>query len=256
MHENGKYPPKKNNLSVLKYLKFILRRNKMKTSDIFECEINYIKSPILKEVTKEVLNASPECIQTIPASLSGKYHPTLDLVTGYTDESDNLHTGGLVNHIKAVTGIAKCLMKSNVFRDMIGLITDEEFDYLDIMNMYEDCAIVACLLHDCCKPDNISEHKTRFDHPICAAELFKKKYDELYVNNSSNSLNDWQYSFYKEQIANSIASHMGKWNTSKYMPNVILPVPCSSLENFVHMCDYLASRSFIDFNFKKYYEEQ
>ena len=45
------------------------------------------------------------------------------------------------------------------------------------------------------------------------------------------------------------ASHMGRWNTNEYNPDIILPLPKTVEEKFVHMCDYLASRKFINVNF-------
>ena len=47
-----------------------------------------------------------------------------------------------------------------------------------------------------------------------------------------------------------IESHMGKWNTNKYS-KVVLPVPNDKYERFVHMCDYLASRSYLSVRFDK-----
>jgi hypothetical protein len=48
---------------------------------------------------------------------------------------------------------------------------------------------------------------------------------------------------------------MGKWTTARYS-NTVLPEPKTGLENYVHLCDYIASRRFIDFNFEKYAESQ
>ena len=41
---------------------------------------------------------------------------------------------------------------------------------------------------------------------------------------------------------------MGIWNKD-YDGNEVLPVPKTKWENFVHMCDYLASRKCIQFSF-------
>ena len=45
-------------------------------------------------------------------------------------------------------------------------------------------------------------------------------------------------------ICKAIKSHMGPWNTD-YDNNEIMPKPVTKYENFVHMCDYLASRKCI-----------
>lgn len=229
----------------------------MKTSEIFKREIGFIKSPILKEVATKVLDKSPEIIQIIPASSTKKYHPKADIVVGNYNENGEIEkTGGLVNHIVSVVGIAKSLFESNVFKDMI----KSDYDYMmmlmqqsisenTLIEMYEDCAIVATLLHDCCKCDNTPEHHTLHNHPVLAAELFKEVLNEV----SKESLIPlWEYGFYNRVIYNGIASHMGKWTTSKYMPDITLPNPETGFDNFVHMCDYIASRKFIDFNFNRY----
>ena len=49
-------------------------------------------------------------------------------------------------------------------------------------------------------------------------------------------------------LCNTIESHMGPWNTNNYS-NVVLPKPESRYQRFVHMCDYLASRKFLDVKF-------
>ncbi|HIS17456.1 MAG TPA: hypothetical protein IAC02_02455 [Candidatus Coprovivens excrementavium] len=41
---------------------------------------------------------------------------------------------------------------------------------------------------------------------------------------------------------------MGRFNTSEFS-DVILPLPKTPEQKFVHMCDYLASRKVININF-------
>ena len=50
-------------------------------------------------------------------------------------------------------------------------------------------------------------------------------------------------------IANCIHSHMGKWNTDYRTKREILPKPKTVVEKFVHTCDYLASRKYLEFKF-------
>ena len=45
------------------------------------------------------------------------------------------------------------------------------------------------------------------------------------------------------EIASLIESHMGQWNYG------ILPKPQSDAQKFIHLCDYLASRKFLEVNF-------
>ena len=54
---------------------------------------------------------------------------------------------------------------------------------------------------------------------------------------------------YREIIANNISTHMGQWNTDYKTQKEILPLPKTKMQNFVHICDYLASRKCLEFNF-------
>ena len=54
--------------------------------------------------------------------------------------------------------------------------------------------------------------------------------------------------FLKSFIGKVIESHMGPWNTD-YNGNEVLPKPKTKYENFVHMCDYLSSKKFLNVNF-------
>lgn len=47
-----------------------------------------------------------------------------------------------------------------------------------------------------------------------------------------------------------IASHMGEWNTSDYS-DITLPLPSNKYERFVHMCDYLSAKKFLDVKFEQ-----
>ena len=42
---------------------------------------------------------------------------------------------------------------------------------------------------------------------------------------------------------------MGQWNYDSYKQKEVLPKPKTAEQRFVHMCDYLASRKFIDVKF-------
>ena len=51
-----------------------------------------------------------------------------------------------------------------------------------------------------------------------------------------------------KEIRDNVASHMGKWNTNDYS-DVILPLPLTLTQKLVHMCDYLASRKYLNIKF-------
>jgi hypothetical protein len=209
----------------------------MNLSDVFSRELGYIQNETLRDIVKDTLDASPKCIATIPASATGKYHPT-----------HSLGEGGLVRHIMAVTGICKAMFDSHIFRDMIN---NDDIDKTMPIEMYQDVALAACILHDCCKAsDDDLNHRTLFEHPILAANLFKKT-----VATHLNKDNLSYLKFATPLVYKAISSHMGKWTTARYS-NAVLPEPKTGLENYVHLCDYIASRRFIDFNFEKYAESQ
>ena len=65
-------------------------------------------------------------------------------------------------------------------------------------------------------------------------------------NKNSLTLTDKEIDF----IASNISSHMGPWTTNPYS-EVILPKPNNKYQRFVHMCDFLASRKFLDIKFKE-----
>ena len=205
----------------------------MKTSELFEKEIAYISNETLQNIVKDTLDAAPECIQTIPASSSGKFHPKADL-----------GEGGLVRHVKAVTAIAKTMIDTDIFKNIaLGIGAD---DY-ETITIYADIALAACILHDCMKPDDTPKHSTVFDHPLKAANLFKETAKKYITKENMNYMK-----IVIPLVHSSISSHMGQFNTAPYAKGIVLPKPKLGIEQFVHLCDYIASRKFIDFNFEVY----
>ena len=51
-------------------------------------------------------------------------------------------------------------------------------------------------------------------------------------------------------VCRCIATHMGPWTTN-YKGEEVLECPKDKYQRFVHMCDYLASRKFLDIKFDK-----
>jgi len=180
----------------------------------FEREINYIQNPEYKESVKKLMEKVPDYFFEIPASSTGKYHP--EFTTG---------NGGLVRHTKAAVRIAKELLTLENFKKAY---TSNERDLL----------LIALLIHDTFKSGEIEEKYTRFDHPLLSADFIKK-------NQNITSFNDKEIEF----LATAISSHMGEWNTNNYS-NVVLPKPTAKHQVFVHMCDFLASRKFLNIKFK------
>lgn len=177
---------------------------------LFETELNYIKDEFIKEFTKDMLTNLPEYFFEIPASSTGKYHP-----------SYALGEGGLVRHTKAAVGIA--IELSNIYE-----FQGNEFD----------CCISALLLHDGCKNgiNGKAGDWTVFKHPLEMVNLIEDVYKE---QTSEMKL-----------ICDLISTHMGKWTYNSYTKQEELRKPETDLEMFVHLCDYLASRKCLEFNFE------
>ena len=97
--------------------------------------------------------------------------------------------------------------------------------------------ILSLLIHDGIKQGNTPNHSV-FEHPILAANYIKEKNFECgYLTTEQENI-----------VYDAIASHMGEWTTAKYSKTV-LPKPKNKIQKFVHMCDYLASRKFLEVNF-------
>lgn len=180
---------------------------------VFEKEIEYIKDEEYKKNLKILIEGLPDYFFEIEASSTGKYHPSYAL--------GNM---GLVRHTKAAARIGHELFNDPCIGDKY---TDKE----------KDLMLISLILHDGLKCGNPKERYTRFDHPILAADYVVGSKEKL-------SLTDEDINF----IASAIRSHMGPWNTNPYS-DIVLPVPKTKYENFVHMCDYLASRKFLEVPF-------
>ena len=220
-----------------KYIENKGEKNNMKTSELFAKEIDYINNETIRKIVADTLDASPECIQTIPASSSGRYHPEY-----------SLGDGGLARHVKAAVGIAHCMIETDIFKNMIfGTDAEENLTYYEDREMFADVVYASLILHDCYKPDDTPKHSTRFDHPLLASDLFKETARKYITKDNMEYMKK-----VIPMIHGAIASHMGQWTTAPYAKGIVLPKPKTGIEQFVHMCDYLGSRKFLIFDFGKY----
>ncbi len=179
----------------------------------FEKEINYIKNERYKKNAEVLIDMLPDYFFKVPASSTGKYHPSFAL-----------NEKGLVRHTKVAVKIAHELLENNC----IGYnFKDEE----------KDLILIALMMHDGLKHGLTEERYTRFDHPVLMASFIKENKDKTTLTEEEVNL-----------ISSVIASHMGQFNTNSYS-TVVLPVPNNKNQRFVHMCDYLASRKFLDVKF-------
>lgn len=177
---------------------------------IFEDELNLIKNKEIRSFVEEFLKQVPDYFFITAASSTGKYHPQYAL-----------GDGGLVRHTKAATRIAYELFRVNFFK-----YNETE----------QDIILASLILHDTYKHGLNGSRYTVTEHPTIAANE---------ILNFESNLN----SEYKQRIASNIASHMGQWNFDYKTKKEVLPLPKTGMQNFVHMCDYLASRKCLEFNF-------
>ena len=178
----------------------------MNKDKIYEKELEYIKDEKVRESCLKMINLLPEYIFHEAASSTGKYHPKYAL-----------GEGGLVRHTKAAVRIAH-----ELFEDpCIG----EKYS-----NKEKDLIIMGLILHDGLKRGLKEEKYTRFDHPILMADYIEENKDKLSITDEE-----------RELVCSVIRTHMGSWTTD-YQGNEVLERPKTKQQNFVHMCDYLASR--------------
>lgn len=180
----------------------------------FEQEIEDITSEVHKEILKEALSKVPTYFFIVPASSSGKYHP-----------KSSLGIGGLLRHVRSVFAVSEDLLRNPLFAPF----TEDEKN--DIR--------VAIILHDSAK-QGLTDNPvhTLTEHPILVRQgMYPTKLSELDPGNQIDSI--W------DDICTIIESHMGVWNTDKE-GNVVLPVPQTPVQKFMHLCDYIASRKIID----------
>jgi 23S rRNA maturation-related 3'-5' exoribonuclease YhaM len=180
--------------------------------EIFNKELNYIKDTNIKESLITILDLLPKYFYEVPASSTGKYHPEF-----------SLGEGGLVRHTKAAVRIA------------IELFNDESIN--NFSSHEKDLIVFALTVHDGLKSGEVKSEYTQFDHPILISNFLKEHKNEL-------KLDDKDLSF----ICKCVETHMGPW-TKDYNGNEVLTPPKDKYQRFVHMCDYLASRKFLNIKF-------
>lgn len=178
----------------------------------FDKEYYYIKDDKKREDLKYLVSELPDYFFEIPASSTGKYHPEFASTKN-----------GLVKHTKVAIRIAKELL------DNPGLNNFKDNE--------KDIIIMALTLHDGLKKGNPEEKYTRVDHPLLSASFIRERKDKLSLNDEELDL-----------LTRIISSHMGIWNKD-FNDNEVLPIPKDKYERFVHMCDYLSSKKFINVEF-------
>ncbi len=178
----------------------------MNREEVFKIELKYIKNERIRKSCLEMIKVLPDYFFEIEASSTGKYHPEYAL-----------GKGGLLRHTKAAVRIAVDLLSDPSIGDKY---TSDE----------KDLMIMGLILHDGVKCGVPKERYTRFDHPIMMAEMIMDNEENLDLEMEEI-----------EFVCDVIKTHMGPWTTD-YNGVEVLEKPKTKYQNFVHMCDYLASR--------------
>lgn len=189
--------------------------------DRIEClmyEISEIADSDIRQLVIDCMFKVPDYFFAIPASSTGKHHP-----------SYALGEGGLVRHTKAAVKIAM---------DLLSLEQNSTMD--------RDSVIAALILHDVMKngPDNTGY--TEFKHPLYAADLigqWRDDHPDMVIGTRERV----------SEIMGMITCHMGQWNkdtkhTDPFTSPAVLPKPRTKEQQLVHTCDYLASRGYLTVN--------
>lgn len=185
----------------------------MNKVSVFKTELGYILNSRYVLNAKKIIEILPDYFFNVPASSTGKYHPKF-----------SLGDAGLVRHTKVAVRIAYELLNN----ESIG----HTFN-----NDEKDLMIVALILHDGCKSGLIKTDYTAPNHPLIVSKLIRDNKDKLTFSDSE-----------LEFLCSCIETHMGPWNKD-YRGNTILQVPTNKYQRFVHMCDFLSSKKFLDVRF-------
>lgn len=185
----------------------------MNKVDYFNKEYEMIKNPKYRENLKKLVDMLPDYFFKVAASSTSKYHPSF-----------TLGDAGLVRHSKAAFRIGYELLNNNTIGSVFN---DSE----------KDLMLCGLLVHDGLKHGLVESKYTVFEHPILMANFIRENKDLF-------TWTDGEINF----IAGVIETHMGEW-TVDYKGNEVLTKPSNKYQKFVHMCDFLASRKFLDIKF-------
>lgn len=187
--------------------------NELEKQAVFEKELMSIKNDKVREVVKEIVGNLPDYFFTVAASSTGKYHPPM-----------SLGEGGLVRHTKAAVAIASDLMTLEMFKPL-----EPDFDLI----------IGSLILHDGLKHGHEESGYTKAEHPKLMAEFIKT----FMVDGDPHKQNIlWRLSY-------GVLTHMGQWNTDYRTHKELMPKPTTKYQNFIHLCDYMASRKYVNMEF-------
>ena len=237
----------------------------MNKIEYFITELDFIDDPKIKEIAQNLIGQLPDYFFEVAASSTGKAVPQdeTSTVPSLRQSKRKYHPEyalgkeGLIRHTKAAVRIANDLLRLEMFKGL---------------SEKKDLIITALLLHDGWKHGRepkaylasssteaaaaLSKYNNyaQSNHPLIAAEMVEELCEDKEI---------------ATQLATLIKTHMGQWNTDWKTGVEIMPKPetqrraskskfvisifvalLRKIQSFVHLCDYLASRKFLEFNFE------
>jgi hypothetical protein len=201
----------------------------------FQNELKWIKDKNIRRFAIEMISILPDYFFIVPASSTGKYHPEY-----------SLGEGGLVRHTKSAVLFAKTLLDLEMFDEQWNGDSDIPWT-VKFTDEEKDIILTSLLLHDGVKHGVNGGRYGVASHPIDMVKVIKSNERICKIIMGESGEEDELL----ETICDCIASHTGEWNTDYKTKQEILPKPITPMEKFVHLCDYLASRRFLEVNFEK-----
>ena len=180
---------------------------------VFEGLLNKFETDEIRDYCADMIKEIPDYIFTIPSSTSFKYH-----------NKTQCQPHGQIFHI---------LMFAEVMNYVLGL----EYVKEKTNERQRDCLRCTPIFHDAIKCGLNGSQYTVHEHPMLAGEWVRNTSVEHDVDADT-----------KAYIARLCESHSGEWTSTK-RSKIVLPKPENDEQFFVHMCDYLASRSNLDMTY-------
>ena len=180
---------------------------------VFEGLLNKFETDEIRDYCADMIKEIPDYIFTIPSSTSFKYH-----------NKTQCQQHGQIFHI---------LMFAEVMNYVLGL----EYVKEKTNERQRDCLRCTPIFHDAIKCGLNGSQYTVHEHPMLAGEWVRNTSVEHDVDADT-----------KAYIARLCESHSGEWTSTK-RSKTVLPKPENDEQFFVHMCDYLASRSNLDMTY-------
>ena len=180
---------------------------------VFKGLLNKFETDEIRDYCTDMIKEIPDYIFTIPSSTSFKYH-----------NKTQCQPHGQIFHI---------LMFAEVMNYVLGL----EYVKEKTNERQRDCLRCTPIFHDAIKCGLNGSQYTVHEHPMLAGEWVRNTSVEHDVDADT-----------KAYIARLCESHSGEWTSTK-RSKTVLPKPENDEQFFVHMCDYLASRSNLDMTY-------